>query len=224
MISDEGWFLTGDSSRFLDPLYSPGSDFIGLNNTYITDLIARAHRGEDTRELAAQWETDSHNFYQGFLLVYQRQYPMFGNGRVMALKIMWDFAVYWAFLSQLFINGRVTDPDFMRETRPLLRELAALNANVQRLLRQWASARASDEPPRGFVDYLSIPFLRELNSTLTRPIDAPGLHARLQQNLTLLKTLRVGLFAASGREVSGPSTWRSGQPWAPALERLGLRA
>ncbi len=222
VLSDEGWFLTGDASRFLDPLYSPGNDFIALNNTYIVDLITRALRGEDTRERAARWEGDFRNFYLGFLPVFQRQYSVLGRARVMSLKIMWDFAVYWGFLSQLFLNGRTTDTRFMNEARPLLRELAGLNASVQRLLRQWASAGRADDAPRGFIDYLSIPFLQELNTSLVQPTDAPGVLARLQRNLALLKTLQGGLLTASGRASSGPSPWRAGHPWAPAFERAGL--
>lgn len=223
VFSDAGWFLTGDAGRFLDPLYSPGNDFIAINNTYIVDLITRARRGEDISARARLWETDYRNFYMGFLPVYQRQYSVLGTPRVMSLKIMWDFTVYWGFLSQLFINGRLTDDVFMTEARPLLLALAGLNASVQRLLRQWSAAGDASPPPAGFVDYLAIPFLRELNATLVQPVDAPALYGRLRDNLELLQTLRGGLFEAAGREPGDGAAWRSGHPWAPVFERLQLR-
>ena len=44
-VLGERWALTGEAGLFLDPFYSPGSDFIGISNTYITDLIARDRQG-----------------------------------------------------------------------------------------------------------------------------------------------------------------------------------
>ena len=32
LYSEDGWCLTGDAGMFLDPLYSPGIDFVGINN------------------------------------------------------------------------------------------------------------------------------------------------------------------------------------------------
>lgn len=40
---------TGEAGAFLDPFYSPGSDFISLNNTWVSDLIKRDFEGEDIR-------------------------------------------------------------------------------------------------------------------------------------------------------------------------------
>jgi flavin-dependent dehydrogenase len=45
VFSAQRWALTGEAGLFLDPFYSPGSDFIAIGNTYITELIAaRASR------------------------------------------------------------------------------------------------------------------------------------------------------------------------------------
>ena len=46
VFSGDRWALTGEAGLFLDPFYSPGSDFIAIGNTYIVDLIARDSRGE----------------------------------------------------------------------------------------------------------------------------------------------------------------------------------
>ncbi|MES1163824.1 MAG: NAD(P)/FAD-dependent oxidoreductase, partial [Rhizobacter sp.] len=40
VFSAQRWALTGEAGLFLDPFYSPGSDFIAISNTYITELIA----------------------------------------------------------------------------------------------------------------------------------------------------------------------------------------
>ena len=45
VFSGQRWALTGEAGLFLDPFYSPGSDFIAMSNTYITDLIAHDRAG-----------------------------------------------------------------------------------------------------------------------------------------------------------------------------------
>jgi hypothetical protein len=46
VFSEHRWALAGEAGRVLDPFYSPGSDFIAIGNTYITDLIARDRAGK----------------------------------------------------------------------------------------------------------------------------------------------------------------------------------
>jgi flavin-dependent dehydrogenase len=41
VFSPERWCVTGEAGAFLDPLFSPGSDFISLSNTFITHLVVR---------------------------------------------------------------------------------------------------------------------------------------------------------------------------------------
>jgi hypothetical protein len=41
VFSARRWALTGEAGLFLDPFYSPGTDFIAISNTYITELVAR---------------------------------------------------------------------------------------------------------------------------------------------------------------------------------------
>ena len=45
VYSADRWALTGEAGLFLDPFYSPGSDFIAIGNTYITELVARDRAG-----------------------------------------------------------------------------------------------------------------------------------------------------------------------------------
>ena len=46
------WSLVGEAGPFLDPFYSPGSDFIAMANTLTTDLVTRYLDGEDVVERA----------------------------------------------------------------------------------------------------------------------------------------------------------------------------
>ena len=46
VFSADRWALTGEAGLFLDPFYSPGSDFIAISNTYICDLIEKDRAGQ----------------------------------------------------------------------------------------------------------------------------------------------------------------------------------
>ena len=46
VFSGDRWALTGEAGVFLDPFYSPGSDFIAISNTYICELIALDRAGQ----------------------------------------------------------------------------------------------------------------------------------------------------------------------------------
>ncbi len=54
VFSGSRWALTGEAGVFLDPFYSPGSDFIAISNTYITELIAKDLAGEPFASLRAR--------------------------------------------------------------------------------------------------------------------------------------------------------------------------
>ena len=46
----EGWTCVGDAGGFLDPFYSPGSDFIAMGNDAVTDLVVPARGAVDDVE------------------------------------------------------------------------------------------------------------------------------------------------------------------------------
>ena len=46
VFSNERWALTGEAGVFTDPFYSPGSDFIGIGNDLITEMILRDGDGD----------------------------------------------------------------------------------------------------------------------------------------------------------------------------------
>ena len=44
------WVLVGDAALFTDPLYSLGSDFIGMGNSLVTDMVRHDLAGHDLTE------------------------------------------------------------------------------------------------------------------------------------------------------------------------------
>jgi flavin-dependent dehydrogenase len=91
VFSAQRWALTGEAGLFLDPFYSPGTDFIAISNTYICELIARDRAGEPLGMYAGWFEQMYFSFYQSTLDLYRQQYPIFGNALVMPVKVIWDY-------------------------------------------------------------------------------------------------------------------------------------
>ena len=79
VFSADRWALTGEAGLFLDPFYSPGSDFIAISNTYICDLIERDRAGQPVAPHAEIYQQLYFSFYENTLTLYQDQYPLFGD-------------------------------------------------------------------------------------------------------------------------------------------------
>ena len=81
------WCLVGEAGAFLDPFYSPGSDFIAMSNTMTTDLVTRSLDGEDVTERAKSHDELYLAAYRTHLTFYERQYEFWHNPAVMNVKI-----------------------------------------------------------------------------------------------------------------------------------------
>ena len=112
VFSPRRWAITGEAGVFLDPLYSPGIDYIAMANTMICSLIEQDRAGTAIDLVAARYQGIFLNLFHDNLQTYQDQYPLFGNPRVMSLKYVWDYALYWSFPALLYFNGKMTDPLF----------------------------------------------------------------------------------------------------------------
>src|SRR5690606_22085167 len=188
------WALTGEAGVFLDPFYSPGSDFIGISNTYIADLIERDLRGEAIAGRAHVYQQLYFSFYESTLALYRGQYAMFGDPEVFPTKILWDYTYYWGVLCQLFFQRRLTDIASIARLSGELNECKALNAAMQGFLREW-SASSSKRNRAVMLDQAALPWFAELNRSLRDELDESAFRARIQTNTALLKTLAHQILA-----------------------------
>jgi flavin-dependent dehydrogenase len=189
VYSSDRWLLVGDAGCFVDPFYSPGSDFVGIANGFCCDLITRDLSGNDIVELAIIYDKSFRSLARTFLLNYQRQYPLMGSGRVLCTKVIWDFVMYWGGIALLFFRNKFVDPSFMERARPSLQGFAQLNVGMQAFFREWSSLEQSSAAAGSFIDYAEIEFLAELNRNLQRECDDNALLAQLDQNLSLAQAL-----------------------------------
>ena len=188
VFSGDRWALTGEAGLFLDPFYSPGSDFIAISNTYIVDLITRDRGGEAISGRASIYQQLYFSFYENTLALYTDQYEIFGNPEVMPVKVIWDYSYYWGVLCQLFFQDRLTDTVSIARLATELAHCTVLNRTVQAFMREW-SRLSPQRHARDMLDQTTLPWFAELNRSLTDRLDETAFRERIRQNTALLNSL-----------------------------------
>jgi flavin-dependent dehydrogenase len=199
VFSGERWALAGEAGLFLDPFYSPGSDFIAIGNTYITELFARDRAGQPLDAHAQIYDQIYHSFYESTLALYQDQYSLFGDPEVMPHKVIWDYTYYWGVLSQFFFQNRLTDLASLSALRDELEQCKRLNLAVQQFLREWSSLSAKRNPAV-MIDQASMDWFAELNRSLTDSLDEAAFRERLRQSHTQLRALARQLLSRASAD------------------------
>jgi len=207
LFSGERWAISGEAGLFLDPFYSPGSDFIAIANTYICDLVARdlARRPIDAH--AAIFDQIFHSFYESTLALYEGQYPIFGDAEALPAKVIWDYTYYWGILAQFFFQRRIGDLASFSALRDELAHCQALNREVQTLLRAWSAARPRDAiaDAATMLDQASLPWFAALNaSLLDRGLDDERFRERIRQSTRQMRTLAREIATLADEAGSSP--------------------
>ena len=210
VFSERRWALAGEAGLFLDPFYSPGSDFIAMGNTFITDLIGHDRAGRRLGARAELYDRIYHSFYDSTLALYQDQYALFGDPEVLPVKVVWDYAYYWGVLAQLFFQQRLTDLALLGAVREELAHCQRLNLAVQAFLRAWSGVSAKRNPAL-MLDQAALPWFAELNRSLADTLDAAQLRERLRHSTAQLRTLAGEIL-------------RRGCAEHPALDGAALRS
>jgi hypothetical protein len=204
VFSGDRWAITGEAGVFLDPFYSPGSDFIGIANTYICDLVARDRAGQPFAPHAALYQQVYLSFYTHMLTLYEGQYPLFGDAQVMPVKVIWDYTWYWGLLAPLFFHGRLTDIALLGKLRPEFERTGALNRAMQRLLREWGVYNNGPLQPDGrLLDQYLIDWFHEMNRALNDALDDDAVLARLRDNAVRMDWLAVEILARARKTHPG---------------------
>ncbi|MEJ1962992.1 MAG: NAD(P)/FAD-dependent oxidoreductase [Gammaproteobacteria bacterium] len=196
VFSGSRWALTGEAGVFLDPFYSPGSDFIAISNTYITELIAKDLANEPFAPFARLYEQFYFSFYRSTLALYTNQYAIFGDPEVMPVKVIWDYTYYWGVLCQLFFQHRLTDLTVMARMRDELSLCMGLNEAIQKLMREWSRVSAKRNSAQ-MLDQASLDWFAELNRGLRDELDDAGFKARLRETTAQLKALGAEIALAA---------------------------
>jgi flavin-dependent dehydrogenase len=196
VFSGDRWALTGEAGLFLDPFYSPGSDFIAMSNTFICDLIDKDRAGHSFAPFAAIYQQLYFSFYENTLTLYQDQYPLFGDAQVMPVKVIWDYTYYWALLAPLFFGERLTSVALLGRLRDAFAQGRALNLALQPLMREWYERNAAPlRPDRRFLNQWAIGWFHEMNRALNDTLDDAAFEARLRANVDRMRWLAREILA-----------------------------
>lgn len=218
VFSADRWALTGEAGVFLDPFYSPGSDFIAIGNGYICDLIGKDFAGRPFASHAMVYEQLFRSFYENTLTLYQGQYALFGDAQVMPVKIIWDYTFYWSLLAPLYFADRLTDLAMLGRLRPQFARATALNLSMQAMLRDWGGRNVAG-PDMGarLLDQYAIGWFRELNRALSDALDDDAFHARMLANVERMQWLAAEILARARQ--AHPDIDGRGLQLLPAGER-----
>ena len=95
-LAGNGWVLAGDAAGFIDPLYSPGMDWLSYTTTRAVDLILRALRGEAVLPLVSAHNSDfTLSYRRWFEAIYQDKYDWMGDFDLMAIGFKLDLGLYY---------------------------------------------------------------------------------------------------------------------------------
>ncbi len=146
--SGERWAMVGEAGAFVDPLYSPGTDFIALANSFTMELIRTDCAGGDRHAKANQLNSHYRAMVIGTVHLFRQAAPVYGHPSAMATKIFWDNFSYWSFTCQFFQQDlcRLS----VEEYAPfgvLGQRFLGLGDRMQSLLRAWVDLAPEDQRP-----------------------------------------------------------------------------
>ena len=107
-FAGDGFVLVGDASAFLDPLYSPGMDWISFTVSSATRLILSQQRGEAVAPLVAKHNREfARSYHRWFTAIYRDKYEYLGEYDLLRLVFLLDLGFYYlGVASQPFKRGK----------------------------------------------------------------------------------------------------------------------
>ncbi|MBI2818834.1 MAG: hypothetical protein HYX73_02555 [Acidobacteria bacterium] len=208
-ISPSRWAMSGESGRFSDPLYSPGSDLIAFHNTLILDAILTSDQKQLEKKIPL-YETLVRSLYQAYIPSYAVSYDVLGDQEAFILKYTWELAVYFTFFVFPFINQLFTNQEFILPYLAKLARLGRINANMQSFLSafyQWK--KGQEQPSREPIqfDYTQIGPLKK-SEMLFYQVGVTSEEALdlLDEHLANLKELARYFVAHAASRVVGQKT------------------
>jgi hypothetical protein len=133
------WALVGEAATSADPLYSPGSDFIALENDYVSDLVERDASGEPAAALSSR--IDLYDRFMAFrheatIRLYRGLYGTIGSYELMHLKWDFDIGSYHNLWVAPYMCDLYTDEEFLRRQLRQRRSVLGALENFAALFRR----------------------------------------------------------------------------------------
>lgn len=217
VFSEQRWACTGVAGVFADPLFSFGMDQIGFGNTVITRMIELERAGALTPELVAHYNEVFLSFNVGATWLTQSDMAFFGHPLAVGAKMLWDMIRGWAVTGPQRFDKIYLDVEKAEAVGRASAGLAPLIFRMEKLFKEWA-ARSPSRASYQFIDYLDIPFVKELYARSLRS------GRRLQElvddhkaNMRYLEELAQAIFVIALEDVAPEVAGRlPAKPWLNA--------
>ncbi|MEO7524726.1 MAG: FAD-dependent monooxygenase [Ferruginibacter sp.] len=223
--ASERWGVTGEAGAFLDPLYSPGTDFIAMNNSWLSDLIVRDLKGEDVEGRAQVFEQSHLRLVDNWIPVYQDKYLLMGNTQIMVMKIFWDWATYWSVPTLLFTNQAFTNMAMLKElfssARGLGRKFGELNKVMQDLFLEWAPFENASFEDR-YIDPYDLEYMRDFQKDIDTKYEPDALIEKIRANMKILEQVASDIFRLVSAQVNGTPLNMKVDPYKIKLKGSGM--
>lgn len=206
MWSEARYGMVGEAGAFVDPLYSPGSDFIAFANCFTVELIKADQRGDNLGPLVAAYNRRYRALVSNAIELFRQAAPVYGHAKAMAAKVYFDNFAYWSFMAQYWVQGLYRQHG--EEHDEYIRigvALAGVSNRVQALLRAW-SELAPCPPERAFVGMPRYPSLlvdayMDLQKRHSLVQATELLSQRLQQAKEIAEELAFRIVLSEGLEL-----------------------
>lgn len=203
--SEDRWALVGEAGAFVDPLYSPGTDFIALANSFTTEMMRAEKEGIDLKERAGTLNAQYRALVSGAIDLFRNAAPVYGHAPAMATKIFWDNLLYWGFTCQYLQQNlhRLPFEDYAPYSE-VGRRFLELSGCVQLMLRGWAQRKPAPHDPR-FVNVPEFPSLlvdahTQLTDVMTPEETLEYMQMRLDQGHEIFGEIAVRIVQELGPE------------------------
>ncbi len=197
-ISPDRWAMSGESGRFSDPLYSPGSDLISLYNTLICDAILTESQ-EELEEKLVLYEAMMKTVFHAFMPTFDEGYPPLGDQEAFSLKYGWELSIYFSHMVFPFMNGLFTDTSFLPGFFRRFSSLGKINRTVQGYIAEyfeWKKGRFDPPAEPIYFDFTRFETLKRAETCFyLTGSDAPAAHAELDRQQDNLREFALWIIA-----------------------------
>jgi flavin-dependent dehydrogenase len=205
VFSGDRWALTGEAGVFTDPLYSPGSDFIAISNTFVVDMVDKDLAGMPIAEVAAGADALYLGAFQSFLPMWEKQYGLMGNPQVWSAKSVWDLFSYMAVPGIIANNGRLTDIGFMVSAADDLGGFFMLCERMQGFFREWDEADPGVDEDR-FVDVaVNVEAVWKFAQALAEQYELDALREKMRTNIAFTEDVVRVIMAHAATRAGHPT-------------------
>lgn len=220
VYSPQRWCITGVAGFFHDPLFSFGSDMIGVSNTFVTDLIARDHAGED---VAGRAELYNQIFLEKWarpvFSVFDDKYPLMGNPYVFTTYVHFTTLWYWSINCSVLIHGKVTD----LETLAMLDEESERATRLLRVMESffvdWHRAVGDDASMSDYyVPFCGHEFMQRTHAYLNEQPDNEQFVRNFRAKLANLEQLATEIFWMAVKDLPDAPERRPIDPYAISFD------